>query len=358
MEKSRIDEEYLKEIEKARRELRALIYKEKCAPHMLRLAWQDACSYDPESKIRGGPNGCIRSEQVLKRQENKGLDKALQLCEQVKAKLKKVSYADLYQLAGVVAVEVTGGPSIRFVPGREDSDEPPQEGRIPNPHERGVSHLRDIFTTRMGLTDQDIVALFGGQVLVRTIYPINNKGETSENQSSIKGKTDEATEDHSRKIGKTSETSENHSSKTEKLSETSKDDFGKIEKSSEASKDHNDKKGIWTSNPLKFDNSYFVELLKNDKFTLNMDKALVEDRKFRKYVEKYAKDKDAFLKDYEVAHKKLSELGFSSPFMFPKVPPEKLEQIKPKAKRVLGILMVSVAILGYLRKRKSNQLKT
>nr|KYP66605.1 L-ascorbate peroxidase 5, peroxisomal [Cajanus cajan] len=290
MEKSRIDEEYLKEIEKARRELRALIYKEKCAPHMLRLAWQDACSYDPESKIRGGPNGCIRSEQVLKRQENKGLDKALQLCEQVKAKLKKVSYADLYQLAGVVAVEVTGGPSIRFVPGREDSDEPPQEGRIPNPHERGVSHLRDIFTTRMGLTDQDIVALFGGQVL--------------------------------------------------------------------ASKDHNDKKGIWTSNPLKFDNSYFVELLKNDKFTLNMDKALVEDRKFRKYVEKYAKDKDAFLKDYEVAHKKLSELGFSSPFMFPKVPPEKLEQIKPKAKRVLGILMVSVAILGYLRKRKSNQLKT
>lgn len=37
----------------------------------------------------------------------------------MKAKHLQISYADLYQLAGVVAVEVTGGPAIHFVPGRK-----------------------------------------------------------------------------------------------------------------------------------------------------------------------------------------------------------------------------------------------
>uniref|UniRef100_A0A453RQL4 Plant heme peroxidase family profile domain-containing protein n=1 Tax=Aegilops tauschii subsp. strangulata TaxID=200361 RepID=A0A453RQL4_AEGTS len=36
----------------------------------------------------------------------------------IKAKHPKVTYADLYQLAGVVAVEVTGGPTVEFIPGR------------------------------------------------------------------------------------------------------------------------------------------------------------------------------------------------------------------------------------------------
>ncbi|KAL8227472.1 hypothetical protein R6Q57_015056 [Mikania cordata] len=47
----------------------------------------------------------------------------------------------------------------------------------------------------------------------------------------------------------------------------------------------------WTKDPLKFDNSYFVELLKGDSnelLKLPTDKALVEDPKFRCYVELYA----------------------------------------------------------------------
>jgi hypothetical protein len=38
----------------------------------------------------------------------------------------------LFQLAGVVAVEVTGGPDIVFVPGRKDSNVCPKEGRLPD----------------------------------------------------------------------------------------------------------------------------------------------------------------------------------------------------------------------------------
>ncbi|KAL2348621.1 hypothetical protein Fmac_002621 [Flemingia macrophylla] len=328
MELNPIDEEYTKEIEKARRELRALIYREKCAPDMLRLAWQDACSYNPESQIKGGPSGWIRNEDVLERQENKGLAKPVRLCEDVKAKLKKVSYADLYQLAGVVAVEVTGGPTIPFLPGREDADESPQEGRLPNPDKKGASHLRDIFSTRMGLSDKEIVALLGGHVLVRQTYVIDGDNKVN------------------KEIGKREG---NDSSETQNLREPSQ-----VEKKEEsvAPKDKEER------DPWKFDNSYFEKSLAHA--TLNMDKALTEDKKFRKHVEHYAKNKEAFFEDYAVAHKKLSEVGcnLKHPFMFRNVPPEKLKQIKPKAKGVLRTVIIAVAVLGYLRKKKSSQVKT
>uniref|UniRef100_A0A2P2LV13 L-ascorbate peroxidase n=1 Tax=Rhizophora mucronata TaxID=61149 RepID=A0A2P2LV13_RHIMU len=72
--------------------------------------------------------------------------------------------------------------------------------------------------------------------------------------------------------------------------------------------------GPWTKEPLKFDNSYFVELLKGETeglLKLSTDKALLDDPAFRPYVELYAKDEETFFKDYTVSHKKLSELGFT-----------------------------------------------
>ncbi|KAL3038804.1 hypothetical protein AAZX31_01G152100 [Glycine max] len=142
---------------------------------------------------------------------------SLERIEEVKAKYPKVSYADLYQLAGVVPVEVTGGPTMDFVPGRKDSLESPVEGCLPDA-EQGKLWL------------------------------------------------------------------------------------GK------AHKDRSDFHGQWTKDPLKFDNSYFVELLRGeskDLLKLPTDKALVEDPNFRKYVELYAKDEDAFFADYATSYKKL-----------------------------------------------------
>ncbi|KAH7663215.1 Class I peroxidase protein [Dioscorea alata] len=242
-----VDAEYLKEIEKARRDLRALISSKNCAPIMLRLAWHDAGTYDVNTKT-GGPNGSIRCEEEYSHGSNAGLKIAIDLCETVKAKHPKITYADLYQLAGVVAVEVTGGPTIDFVPGRKDSTVCPREGRLPDA-KKGSQHLREIFY-RMGLTDKDIVALSGGHTLGRA---------------------------HPERSG-----------------------FD----------------GPWTKEPLKFDNSYFVELLKGETeglLKLPTDKTLLEDPVFRKYVELYAKDEDAFFKDYAESHKKLSELGFTPP---------------------------------------------
>ncbi|ONH92232.1 hypothetical protein PRUPE_8G164400 [Prunus persica] len=251
-----VDKEYLKEIEKARCDLRALIYSSSCAPLMLRLAWHDAGTYDAKTKT-GGPNGSIRTEEEYSHGSNNGLKKAVDFCEEVKSKHPRISYADLYQLAGVVAVELTGGPAIDFSPGRKDSKISPKEGRLPDA-KRGAPHLREKFY-RMGLSDKDIVALSGGHTLGRA---------------------------HLERSG-----------------------FD----------------GPWTKEPLQFDNSYFVwiggplqmdwrELLNGESeglLKLPTDAALVEDPEFRKYVDLYAKDEDAFFGDYAESHKKLSELGFT-----------------------------------------------
>lgn len=242
-----VDAEYLKEIERARRDLRALISSKNCAPIMLRLAWHDAGTYDKTTKT-GGPNGSIRFEEEYSHGSNAGLKIAIDLLEPIKAKHPKITYADLYQLAGVVAVEITGGPTIDFVPGRRDSSVCPKEGRLPNA-KLGSQHLRDVFY-RMGLTDKDIVALSGGHTL----------GKAHPERSGFEG--------------------------------------------------------AWTKEPLKFDNSYFVELLKGESMgllKLPTDKVLVEDPIFRRYVELYAKNEEAFFNDYAESHKKLSELGFTPP---------------------------------------------
>ncbi|CAN4083456.1 unnamed protein product [Withania somnifera] len=240
-----VDAEYLKEIDKARRDLRALISSKNCAPIMLRLAWHDAGTYDAKTRT-GGPDGSIRNEVEYKHAANSGLKIAIDLCEEIKARHPKITYADLYQLAGVVAVEVTGGPTIDFVPGRKDSSSSPDEGRLPDA-KQGPKHLRDVFY-RMGLSDKDVVALSGGHTLGRA-HPERSGFE-----------------------------------------------------------------GPWTKEPLKFDNSYFLELLKEDSedlLKLPTDKALVEDPQFHHYVELYAKDEEAFFRDYAESHKKLSELGFT-----------------------------------------------
>lgn len=273
-----VDAEYLKDVDKARRDLRALISSRNCAPIMLRLAWHDAGTYDAKSKT-GGPNASIRNEEEHSHSANNGLKKAIDWCEEVKEKHPKITYADLYQLAGVVAVEVTGGPTIEFVPGRRDSKVCPREGRLPDA-KQGAPHLRDIFY-RMGLSDKDIVALSGGHTLGRA---------------------------HPERSG-----------------------FD----------------GPWTKEPLRFDNSYFVELMKGESeglLVLPTDKALVEDPAFRPYVELYAKDEDAFFRDYAASHKKLSELGFTPTSSKPGVKDSTI-----LAQSAVGVIVAAaVVVFGYV----------
>ncbi|CAI9105229.1 OLC1v1004103C1 [Oldenlandia corymbosa var. corymbosa] len=241
-----VSEDYLKAVDKAKRKLRGLIAEKNCAPLMLRLAWHSAGTFDQATKT-GGPFGTMRFQDELGHGANNGIHIAVNLLEPIKQQFPTLSYADFYQLAGVVAVEVTGGPDVPFHPGREDKHEPPVEGRLPDAT-KGSDHLRDVFVKQMGLSDKDIVALSGGHTL----------GRCHKERSGFEG------------AWTANPLQFDNSYFTELLS--------------------GEKEGL---------------------LQLPSDKALLSDPAFRPLVEKYAADEDAFFADYAEAHLKLSELGFA-----------------------------------------------
>jgi len=241
-----VSEEYLKAVEKCKKKLRGFIAEKNCAPLMLRLAWHSAGTFDVKSRT-GGPFGTMRNPSEQAHGANNGLDIAVRLLEPIKDQFPILSYADFYQLAGVVAVEVTGGPEVPFHPGRQDKTEPPPEGRLPDAT-KGSDHLRDVFVKQMGLSDQDIVALSGAHTL----------GRCHKERSGFEGPWT------------ANPLIFDNSYFTELLS--------------------GEKEGL---------------------LQLPSDKALLADPSFRPLVEKYAADEDAFFTDYAEAHLKLSELGFA-----------------------------------------------
>lgn len=295
MQAPTVDSAYLRDVETARRELRALITGKQCAPLMLRLAFHDAGTYCPKTRS-GGPNGSVRSELEYTHGANAGMKIAIDLCEAVKAKAPRLTYADLYQMAGVVAVEVTGGPIVPFKPGRKDSLAVTPEGRLPDAT-KGSLHLRDIFG-RMGFSDRDIVAISGAHTLGR------------------------------------------------------------------AHKERSGFEGPWTQEPLKFDNSYFQELLNGESeglLQLPTDKCLVSDPGFRPFVDLYARDQDAFFKDYVIAHKKMSELGCadtSPAFWAADAPKEVASAATIVGQAAVGFAVTAVVIFfGYMNEVRRKALK-
>lgn len=217
-----------------------------CMPLMVRLAWHDSGTYDAEAKS-GGANGTVRFAPESQHFANTGLEKATALIQPIKDAFPGISYADLFQLASVVAVEYTGGPKVPFRMGRIDApdDKCTPDGRLPDGH-KNLSHLRDVFY-RMGLADKDIVVLSGAHTI----------GRAHRERSGFEGPWTKEPLIFDNGYFK------------EVLSET--------------------------PDP---------SLLR-----LATDLALLQDPYMKSLVEKYAVDQDAFFADYAESHKKLSELG-------------------------------------------------
>ncbi|RZB86371.1 L-ascorbate peroxidase, cytosolic, partial [Glycine soja] len=87
-----------KDVEKAKK-LRGFIAEKRCAPLML--------------------YGTLLEPLTRAQTPVDPSDIAIRLLEPLKAEFPILSYVDFYPLAGVVAVEVMGGPEVPFHPGRE-----------------------------------------------------------------------------------------------------------------------------------------------------------------------------------------------------------------------------------------------
>ena len=142
--------------------------KANSCPMAVRLAWHASGTYSAADQTGGSDGATMRFAPESEDGANAGLGIERDVLEPVKREFPELSYADIWTLAGCVAIEESGGPKIEHHLGRTDATSGaacPVVGRLPDAAQ-GAQHLRDVFH-RMGFDDRDIVALSGAHTLGR-----------------------------------------------------------------------------------------------------------------------------------------------------------------------------------------------
>nr|CAG8578471.1 11493_t:CDS:2 [Entrophospora candida] len=235
------------------------------APLFVRLAWHASGTFDKITKTGGSNGATMRCPKEANDGANNGLKLARDELEKIKEKFPEVSYADIWTLAGVVAIKEMKGPEVQWTPGRKDIDIQTQESLVPDPGrlpdaDKGADHIEAVFS-RMGFNNRETVALIGAHSL----------GHCHPETSGYEGR--------------------------------------------------------WTHSPTTFTNMFFRHLLKpgwqeatvessgalqyeaGGLMMLPSDMALLDDR-FRGHVEEFANNQEAFFRAFAAAFGRLLELGF------------------------------------------------
>jgi len=231
-------------------------------PLFVRLAWHASGTYDKSSKTGGSKHGTIRySPGEADHGANAGLGVARSLLDPLVARFPGLSYADLYTLAGVVAIESMGGPKISWTPGRKDGQpkDCTPDGRLPDA-KQGEDHIRSVFY-RMGFNDREIVALIGAHAL----------GRCHTDRSGFEGPW------------------------TASPTVFSNDFYVQL------------LERTWT--PRNWDGPFQYQDESGQLMMLPTDIALIKDAQFAVFVKEYAKDEDVFFADFAAAFGKLISLG-------------------------------------------------
>ncbi|HEX8555498.1 MAG TPA: catalase/peroxidase HPI, partial [Sphingomonas sp.] len=244
-------------------------------PFFIRMAWHSAGTYRTGDGRGGSSAGQQRFAPLNSWPDNGNLDKARRLLWPIKQKYgAKLSWADLFILAGNVAVESMGGPIFGFGGGREDVFEPEKdvywgteeewlgqtriddeaglalesplaaiqhgliyvnpEGPGGCPHPQGSARdMRETFA-RMGMNDEETVALTAGG---HTFGKAHGNGDSSK-----VGREPEGTDIAAQGIGWASTHGTGHGDDT-------------ITSGLE---------GSWTPTPTKWDMTYFDMLFDHD----------------------------------------------------------------------------------------------
>lgn len=340
---------------------------------MIRMAWHSAGSYRATDGRGGANTGNQRFAPLNSWPDNGNLDKARRLLWPIKQKYGiKISWADLMILAGNVAYESMGLKTFGFAGGREDIWHPEKdvywgsekewlapsgsegsrysgerdlenplaavmmgliyvnpEGVDGNPDPLKTAHDMRVTFARMGMNDEETVALTAGGHTV---------GKAHGNGSAAKlGPAPEGAELHEQGLGWI-----NHESRG----------IGRDTVTSGI-------EGAWTSNPTRWDNGYFKMLLGHDwwlkkspagawqwepvaikeedrpvdvedpslrcnPIMTDADMALRFDPVYREISERFAADQDLFSDAFARAWFKLThrDMGPRSRYLGPEVPSE------------------------------------
>ncbi|KAI8063469.1 heme peroxidase [Gongronella butleri] len=233
-------------------------------PVLVRLAWHASGTYDKDTKTGGSNAASMRFDPEASHGANNGLKIARDLLEKIKAKHPNISYGDLWTLAGVVAVQELGGPTIPWRPGRVDglsAESCTPDGRLPDATQK-QDHARDIFY-RMGFNDQEIVALLGCHAL----------GRCHPDRSGFDGPWNEQPTLFSNEFFKA-------------LAERK-----------------------WIKKNLPNGGWQWVDKNNTDVMMLPIEIHMYNDKGFRPFFDLYAKDQDRFFADFSKAFTTLLELG-------------------------------------------------